>query len=69
MSKMTEKEKLFAQNNKASFIISDLWDQIDDGCPWEIEKKHREKIQLWEDVIFYNLERIKMLDGTSDEEE
>ena len=57
----TEKEKLMAQNSKASSIISDLLDQIEDGCPWEIQKKHREKIRFWEDVIFYNSERLEYL--------
>lgn len=59
--KMTEKEKLMAQNTKASSIISDLRDQIEDGCPWEIQKKHREKIRFLEDVIFYNSERLEYL--------
>jgi uncharacterized protein YabN with tetrapyrrole methylase and pyrophosphatase domain len=61
--KMTEKEKLMAQNSKATSIISDLLDQIEDGCPWEIQKKHREKIRLLEDIIFYNGERMEILDG------
>lgn len=60
---MSEKEKLMAQNSKAASIISDLWDQIDDGCPWEIQKKHREKIRFLQDLIFYNSEEMERLDG------
>lgn len=60
---MSEKEKLMAQNSKATSMISDLWDQIEDGCPWEIQKKHREKIRFLEDIIFYNGERMERLDG------
>jgi len=60
---MSEKEKLMAQNSKATSMISDLWEDIEDGCPWSVQKKHREKIRLLEDIIFYNGERMERLDG------
>ena len=60
---MMTKEKLMAQNSKATSMISDLWDQIEDGCPWEIQKKHREQIRLLQDLICYNSEQMERLDG------
>ena len=51
-----EREKLIQQNSKYSKRIIDLDDQLKDGMPYSRMKAIRDRINMLEDIIFWNRE-------------
>lgn len=63
---MSEREKLFQSTSKLTSRIIDLRDQLDETHNFELRRAIQSKIDMLQDVIFYNQEQISFLDGKVD---
>lgn len=63
---MSEREKLFRSNAKITDRLIDLHDQLRGTHNLKIRQDIQNKIDMLQDVIFYNKEKIDMIDGVLD---
>ena len=63
---MSEREKLFKSNAKITDQLIDLRDQLRGTHNLKIRQDIQNRINCLEDILFYNKEKIDMIDGVLD---
>lgn len=63
---MSEREKLFRANARITDRLIDLHDQLMETHNSEIRQDIQNRIDILQDMIFYNQEQISVMDGILD---
>lgn len=64
---MSEREKLFRANARITDRLIDLRDQLMETHNSEVRQDIRNRIDILQDMIFYNQEQISVMDGILDD--
>ena len=64
---MSEREKLFRANARITDRLIDLRDQLMETHNSEVRQDIQNRIDILQDMIFYNQEQISVMDGILDD--